>query len=278
MVSGSSAPDYLIPNHSSQVLHHLGIHECAAVSLVGGCSNFVDSLAVARSFLVSGMARVAVVTGAESISTYLPSMRTPFDAMLFGDAAGAVVLSVVPGSGEHPVFEVDELFIATRTRIDDCPADVARITLGADRVGPKPVGLSAKPREVDPRMTAWWPALPERYRPVHDGRLALAGAVPAMLEAVQRVTKEVVGPGLVVSHQGSRAVLDGLARELPHGWDRIDNLAHRGNMCSASIPVAFHEHLPQVCAATNVVLATVGAGLSFGAVRLRRLDRVVATC
>jgi 3-oxoacyl-[acyl-carrier-protein] synthase III len=66
-------------------------------------------------------------------------------------------------------------------------------------------------------------------------------------------------------------VIDGLAAALPAGWELIDNLAHRGNLSSASIPVAFHEHLDRCGAAENLVLTTVGVGLSFAAVRLRRV-------
>jgi len=272
VVTASSAPDCLLPSQAALVLQHLGVERCAAISLFGGCSNFVDAIVVARAFLLAGMADTAVVTGAEAVSSYVPAMRTPFDAMIFGDASGAFVLSsLAPPPGRHPVYELEEAFLTTASTIDGEPADVFRITTGDYRVAPKQVGPGPATGVVDPRMTTWRPDIPDAHRPAHNARQALAGAVPGMLEAFYRVTGDTPEPGIVVPHQGSRAVIDGLAAALPAGWELIDNLAHRGNLSSASIPVAFHEHLDRCGAAENLVLTTVGVGLSFAAVRLRRV-------
>ncbi len=279
VVTASSAPDCLLPSQASLVLQHLGVERCAAVSLFGGCSNFVDAVIVARALLLTGMANTAVVTGAEAVSTYVPAMRTPFDAMIFGDASGAFVLSSrAPAPDGHPVYELEDAFLTTATTIDDEPADVFRMTTGGYRVAPERVGPGPASCAVDPRMTAWRPDIPDAHRPVHNARQAMAGAVPGMLEAFGRVTEDTPGPGVVVPHQGSRTVMESLAAALPADWELIDNLAHRGNLSSASIPVAFHEQLDRCEAAENVVLATVGVGLSFGAVRLRLLARREAPC
>jgi 3-oxoacyl-[acyl-carrier-protein] synthase-3 len=273
VVTASSAPDCLMPSQAALVLQHLGIDQCASISLFGGCSAFVDALIVTRSFLLTGMARTAVVIGTESITSWVPTMRTAFDAMIFGDASGAFVLSVAPnGSADHPVYRLEDAFMATRSTIDDEPADVFRVPMSAHRIEPTQVGPGGPPGPVDPYMRSWRPEIPDGHRPFHNARQALAGAVPGMMEAFGRVTRDTPGPGVVVPHQGSRTVIDGVAKSVPPGWDVVDNLAHRGNLSSASVPVAFHEHLDRCMAADDVVLVTVGVGLSFGAVRLRQLS------
>src|SRR6185436_12588864 len=69
-----------------------------AFDLQAVCSGFVYALAIADRMVVSGMARNALVVGAEIYSRIL-DWNDRGTCVLFGDGAGAVVLapSAVPG-------------------------------------------------------------------------------------------------------------------------------------------------------------------------------------
>jgi len=87
----SSTPDYLIPPASSMIQDELGA-KCGAMTLVAGCSGFVYALNTASQFVQTGAYEHILVIGAETISTGI-DWEDRGTAILFGDGAGAVVVS-----------------------------------------------------------------------------------------------------------------------------------------------------------------------------------------
>jgi 3-oxoacyl-[acyl-carrier-protein] synthase III len=267
IITGSSVPDYLMPSPSSRMLKHLGIGQVMALSLFGGCTNFIEALFTAKEFITSGAASTALVVSTEVPSTTAINTRTMLDSLFFGDGAGAFVLSTVPRQhSDFPVFEVLDTFCATRSEIEGEPAEV--IMLPAITQRPAIKMFKSNP-DVHPLAAAVRPEFEADYRLAHNARQAAGGAVPGMMEAFEQVTKGgAETPGAVVPHHGSKRVLDGLREQLPEGWTVVDNLRHRGNMSSVSIPMAFVEQFDTVIQAKTVVLSTVGNGLSFAGARL----------
>lgn len=101
MVMATATPDRLMPATVNMIAEGLGVDGIATYQLQSGCTGAVQALSVACHILKSGGARSALVLGADSCAKHLDlaadvARRTPSEqvnGVLFGDGAGAVVLS-----------------------------------------------------------------------------------------------------------------------------------------------------------------------------------------
>src|SRR3954466_12563632 len=100
IVVGTLTPDYWMPATAVLVKEAIGNTKAVAFDVMAACSGFVYGYATADSFLRSGLYRNALVIGAEVLSRFL-NFNDRSTCILFGDGAGAVVLSASdePGGG-----------------------------------------------------------------------------------------------------------------------------------------------------------------------------------
>jgi 3-oxoacyl-[acyl-carrier-protein] synthase-3 len=88
----------LVPSLAARVKARLGIENPAAIcyDLPFGCPGWLQGLIQADCFLTSGLAKRALVVGAETLSRVSdPHDR---DSMIYADGAGAVIVEAVPGN------------------------------------------------------------------------------------------------------------------------------------------------------------------------------------
>ena len=90
----------VFPSTACILQDKLGAHGGAAFDVQAVCSGFVYALAIADRMVAGGLARNALVVGAEIYSRIL-DWNDRGTCVLFGDGAGAVVLAAVEGAG-HP--------------------------------------------------------------------------------------------------------------------------------------------------------------------------------
>ncbi len=100
IVVATTTPDMVFPSTACILQAKLGAAGGPAFDVQAVCSGFVYALALADRMVASGMARNALVVGAEIYSRIL-DWNDRGSCVLFGDGAGAVVLvpSRVPGIG-----------------------------------------------------------------------------------------------------------------------------------------------------------------------------------
>ena len=93
-------PDYWMPSTAALVKEAIGNTRAAAMDVAAACSGFVYAYASAQAHIASGMARHVLVIGAELLTRFL-DYTDRSTCILFGDGAGAVVLSASdePGGG-----------------------------------------------------------------------------------------------------------------------------------------------------------------------------------
>ena len=93
-------PDYWMPSTAALVKEAIGNTKAAAMDVSAACSGFVYAFATAQAYVTSGMARHVLVIGAELLTRFL-DYTDRNTCILFGDGAGAVVLSASdePGGG-----------------------------------------------------------------------------------------------------------------------------------------------------------------------------------
>jgi 3-oxoacyl-[acyl-carrier-protein] synthase-3 len=101
IVMATSSPDMLMPATVNLVADRLGVNDLPTYQLQSGCAGAVQAFDVATQLMRSGQYRTALVIGADTCAKHLETTVDPttlapaeqVNGMLFGDGAGAVVLS-----------------------------------------------------------------------------------------------------------------------------------------------------------------------------------------
>ena len=246
IVVATSTPDHTFPACAAAVQRKLGALRATAFDLQAVCSGFIYALAVADKFLVTGQARTALVLGAETFSRLL-DWRDRTTCVLFGDGAGAVVLRAEQGTGTA----FDRGVLATHLGTDGRHYD----DLYVDG-GPSSTGTTGHLRM--------------------NGREVFRHAIQTLTAASQRVLDAagltVEDVDWLVPHQANRRILDGVAKRLGIGEERVLITVDRhANTSAASIPLALAEAAAagRLQADQLLVLNAMGGGFTWGSALVR---------
>lgn len=107
VVLGTATPDQLMPATVNMVAERLGVNDVSTFQLQSGCTGAIQALDVAHQLLLAGRHETALVLGGD-VCTRIYDVTTDFAALppaelvnaaLFGDGAGAAVLTARPGQG-----------------------------------------------------------------------------------------------------------------------------------------------------------------------------------
>lgn len=253
IVLGSTTPDDIIPNTASKLKNQLGSPRAAAFDLNAACSSFLYGLNVATDMIRAGSIDRALVIGAERTSWLMDWSRRE-SAVLFGDGAGAVVLEACE---EERGLVRAKLGCAPHTRE---ALFMPRWGHGFDRIANDHIHLSLE----------------------FDGPEIFRHAVRCMGEACSETLQAAGVPlgavDLFVPHQANIRIIQALAKRLQVPSDKVViRLQEYGNTSAASVPIAMCDALEagRVQPGSNVLTATFGAGLTWGAGLLRWGPRVV---
>ena len=236
--------DMPFPSTASIVQNALSAKKAAAFDISAACAGFVYGLSIANQFIGNGAYKNALVIGAEKLSI-VTDWKDRNTCVLFGDGAGACVLSEVKSGG------------------------IVSIYLGCDgsNLGllNLPAGGSRKPatREtVDNRM---------HYVKMQGNELFKI-AVKTMTEAAQVALKQAdmtfKDVDLIIPHQANSRIIMAVAKRLGISEDKIYlNIEKYGNMSSASTVTALVEAVKEgrVKKGDTILLDCFGAGLVWGA-------------
>ena len=242
----TTTPDLTFPATAAIVQRKLGAPIGIAFDIQAVCSGFVYALAVADNFVVRGLARCALVIGAETM-TRLMDWTDRGTCVLFGDGAGAVVLE--PAAGEGTTSDRGILGFALR-------ADGAKQDLLYVDGGPSTTGTVGKLRMQGNQVF--------RHAVVNISEAVLAAAETAGV-AMSQVD-------WFIPHQANQRILEGVARRLGIDGGRvISTVADHANTSAASIPLALATGIEdgRIRPGQLLLLEAMGGGLTWGAVVLR---------
>jgi 3-oxoacyl-[acyl-carrier-protein] synthase III len=243
IVLATSTPDNTFPATATLVQNDLGIRQGAAFDVQAVCSGFVYALVTADALIKAGQAKHALVIGSETFSRILDwTDRTT--CVLFGDGAGAVVLSAQEGDGSRGV-------LASKLRADGRYYDKLFVDGGPSTT--KTVGhLRMEGREVFKHAVV-------NIASVMEQVMQEAGVMPAQVD-------------WFVPHQANRRILEGTARKLGIAEEKIIlTLDRHGNTSAASIPLAFDAgvHDGRIKPGQLLLLEAMGGGFTWGAALVR---------
>jgi 3-oxoacyl-[acyl-carrier-protein] synthase-3 len=178
IVLATATPDQTFPSSATRVQTALGIEDCIAFDVHAVCTGFLYALSVADNMLKGGMADNALVIGAETFSRIL-DWEDRTTCVLFGDGAGAVVLSARDGG--------DRGILASRLHADGRYNDLLHVDGGPSTTGT--VGkVRMKGREVF--------------------RHAVVNLANVLQETLAAAGHEVADIDWLVPHQANKRILD----------------------------------------------------------------------
>jgi len=242
-------PDYWMPSTAALVKEAIGNTRAAAMDVSAACSGFVYAFSTAHAYISAGIARHVLVIGAELLTRFLDySDRNT--CILFGDGAGAVVLSASdePGGG---------LGIELTTE----PQGAYMIWLPAGGAKSPPSAETIARGEHYIRMEG-----KETYR------FATRTLASTALESIRKSGLEPGDIDLFIPHQANIRIIEAVAKGLDLPMDRMFvNLDRYGNTSAASVPIALAEAVNEgrVKVGDNIVLVAFGAGFTSGAVTIQ---------
>ncbi|MCU0728704.1 MAG: ketoacyl-ACP synthase III [Sphingopyxis sp.] len=247
IVLATATPDNTFPATATKVQALLGIGDCVAFDVAAVCSGFVYALHVADSLMLNGTARHALVIGAETFSRIL-DWEDRTTCVLFGDGAGAVVLSV---DDEASGTSADRGILTSRLHADGRHGPMLYVDGGPSTT--QTVGvLKMQGREVFRHAVA-----------------NLAAVMAEVLEAAD-LTPEAVD--WVVPHQANRRIIDATAKKLGLPAERVVLTVDRhANTSAASVPLALDTAVRdgRIQRGQVLVLEAMGGGFTWGASVLR---------
>jgi 3-oxoacyl-[acyl-carrier-protein] synthase-3 len=238
IIVATVTPDVPMPATAVYVQQKLGAKAgSAAFDISAACAGFIYGLGIGDGFVRAGSFRRVLVVGVEVLSRIV-DWKDRNTCVLFGDAAGAVVLGpAVRGARPRGL-------LSTHMFADGAGAEHLYQPLG---------GLVQM-----------------------QGRAVFAHAVRNIASACEAaLAANGMRPGdvdLVVAHQANLRIIEGVAQRLGLPMAKFFlNIEKYGNTSSASIPVALDEALRAgaIREGMTLLLCALGAGFSWGSALVR---------
>ena len=250
IVVGTTTPDTIFPSTACMLQHKIGAKRAWGFDLGAACSGFTYALTTGMQMIATGAHDHVLVVGADVMSSIIDyTDRTT--CVLFGDGAGAAVLSVASESDPHILDFAHE--------IDGSGGPALCMPAGGSK-------LPASHETVDQRL----------HYVKQDGATVFKFAVKKTEEICRRVLDRnrltSSDLDLFVSHQANRRIIAAAAERLGLPDDKVViNLEMYGNTTAATIPLALADAMRQkrLKKGSLVLLTSVGAGFTVGAVLLR---------
>ena len=240
IIACTCSPDMLFPSVACIIQDKLKAKNAAAFDLSAACSGFNYGLSVASSLIESGKYRKILLVGADTLTKYL-DWTDRGTCILFGDGAGAVVLSAT----------------------DKNEGVLASFMMAEGHLGftlTMPGGGSRDPEEKTGRFIKM------------DGKEVFKFAVRALETSVKEVLKlggfSVADIDLLIPHQANIRIIDHVIKKMGLPREKVYvNLQKYGNTSAASVPIALDEALTEgkLKSGDLLVLSGFGAGLTYGA-------------
>ncbi len=244
IIVATTTPDMPLPATACAVQKKLGCTRIPAFDIAAACSGWLYALSIGRQFVQSGVYRNVLVVAAEVMSKFTDKTDRA-TAFLFGDGAGAAVLSSEPGSGRsheisHIIMEAD--------------------SSGYDIIDRKAGGSQMPPGSNHAAGDEYW---------FMDGGRMFRGAITAFSDIIESVALD-SGVALddfawVVPHQANQRILKSVAHKLQLPMERFFfNIEKYGNTSAASIPLCLKEMelSGKLKPGDKILLCAVGAGLT----------------
>ncbi|MGV2986876.1 beta-ketoacyl-ACP synthase III [Vibrio sp. E150_011] len=240
IIVATTSSSHAFPSSACQIQAKLGIQGCPAFDMAAACTGFVYALSVADQHIKTGMCKNVLVIGSDCLSKTIEEIDRS-TVILFGDAAGAVVLS----ASEEPGI------LSTHTYADGRFGDLLSLEMPV-RGGELDKWLSMSGNEV------FKVAVTQLSKLVKD-TLAANDMDKSELD-------------WLVPHQANYRIISATAKKLGMPMDQVViTLDRHGNTSAATVPTALDEAVRdgRIKRGQNLLLEAFGGGFTWGAALVR---------
>jgi 3-oxoacyl-[acyl-carrier-protein] synthase-3 len=274
IVFATMTPDHFFPGCGSILQHKLGIGDVPALDIRQQCTGFIYGLQICDALLRSGQAKTILLVAAEVHTGFMPWTQWDYlfgrpgpapteqekawysrfrdRTVLFGDAAGAVVLRAAEG---------DRGLLGFKVHSDG---------EGFESLYVRSCGFAQRPYVTEQDLHEG------RHIPEMNGKQVFKLAVTRMPQVVREVCEangvRLQDIDLLIAHQANLRINEIVQRDLELPDEKVfNNIQRYGNTTAATIPIAFDEarRAGRVKVGDLVCFVGLGAGFHWGAALLR---------
>lgn len=243
IIVGTATPDCVFPSTATLIGRSLGLNGVAAFDLTAACSGFIYGLSVADSYIRAGNAKNVLVIGTECL-TRLINWQDRGTCILFGDGAGAVVLS----ASEEPGI------LSTHIHSDGAYEELLFCP------NPMPNGPNKdEQRYIQMRGNEVFKVAVRTLSNIVDETLAANGMQKSDID-------------WLIPHQANLRIIQAIANKLDMSMDNVVvTIDKHGNTSSASIPLALDAAIRdgRVKRGQTILMEGFGGGFTWGSVLMR---------
>ena len=249
VIVGTVTPEMTFPSTACLIQSSLGIRSGAgAFDVSAACSGFLFALDAADKYIRTGEVRHALVVGVDQFSRII-DWRDRATSVLFGDGAGAVVLSAEKGSRG---------ILSSNVHSDGRHWEML-YTPGA-----------LQPSLFEEERSRTIPYL--KMQGNETFKIAVRTMEGAVTEALEKSGLKGSDITLLIPHQANLRIINALKERMNLSADRVyTNLERYGNTSAGSIPLALDEAVREgrVKDGDIVVFVAFGGGLTWASTVVR---------
>jgi 3-oxoacyl-[acyl-carrier-protein] synthase-3 len=232
IIFATLTPELRFPSTACLLQAQLEASNAYAFDISAACSGFLYGLDLADAYIRSGRAKNILLVGAERLSEIV-NWEDRSTCVLFGDGAGAVVLS--QGDGQ---------ILSSKMKSDGNFWEIL--------YAPKCGYISMKGKELF--------------------KLAVRSMEEVCRQVIQEAGVSIEEVSMIIPHQANIRIMEALAEKLGIQKEKVYSNIHKyGNTSAASIPIAMYEAYAEgkLRKGDLILLTAMGGGLTWGAVLLK---------
>ncbi|MGI6478731.1 MAG: beta-ketoacyl-ACP synthase III [Salinivirgaceae bacterium] len=247
LICATVTPDMQFPATANIISDKVGIKNAFSFDINAGCSGFLYTLSTGAKFVETGKYKKVIIVGAEKMSSIV-DYQDRATCPIFGDGSGAVLLEPT----NEDIGIIDEILQSD---------GVGRVHLH------QKAGGSVKPASQETV------AAREHYI-YQEGQAVFKWAVSKMADvSVEVMKRNKITPenlAWLVPHQANMRIIEAVARRMGIKPEQVMiNIQKYGNTTAATLPLCLWEWEPVLKKGDNIILATFGAGFTWGAIYLK---------
>ncbi len=250
IIVATITPDMFFPSTGNLIQQKIGAKKAFSFDISAACSGFVYALSIGAQFIENGRYSTVVVVGVDKMSS-ITNYKDRNTCILFGDAAGAVLLEPAP---DEQVGLLDYILYA-----DGAGVDYLYLKAGGSKY----------PASIETVENEW-------HYIYQDGKSVFKFAVQGMSDVSAEILEKNGLTGddvtLFVPHQANLRIIDAAVKRMKLDPEKVCiNIDRYGNTTAATIPLALSEAYLEgrLKKGDIVVLATFGAGFTWASCLVR---------
>ncbi|NQZ01617.1 MAG: ketoacyl-ACP synthase III [Bdellovibrionales bacterium] len=245
------SPDQVMPNTACEMQRKIGAPKCMALDISAACSGFVYGMSIADQFIKTGQYNNVLVVGAEVLHPYVDYTARD-TCILFGDAAGAVVLKRAEDEEDSEIYsshlaadgEISDLFVL--------PAGGSKLPFSQKVLDERAQFVMMKGREIFKHAVR-----------------TMSQACDLALKTNDMQPEDV---SWIIPHQANVRIIEAVAKHFGVSMDKVVvEIEDMGNTSAATVPVALDKAIKdgRIQRGQNIILTAFGAGITSGSLIMR---------